>query len=325
MGAKISFQDTISLLERHSKIFVAAHVMPDGDCIGSSLGLMWALRRIGKVVNVALHDRVPRTFKFLPGSSELSAKLPSDEELLVFLDGSSADRFGNAFAREAFDGRVVLQIDHHSGNDFFAPLNLIDVRAAATSEIIVDLVSALDISIDLTIAKCLLTGIVTDTLGFRTSSTSVDTLKKTVILIEAGASLPEITEEVFNQVRFPSLVLSGKVLSEARLDGMISWTEITQKLMIELGVDSEGIGGIISQLLRVDSAKVAALFKEKEDGRVEVSLRARPGYDISNVAKRLGGGGHKQSSGATIAGPLVVARARVLTEIKKDLETQGQK
>ncbi|MBI3741551.1 MAG: bifunctional oligoribonuclease/PAP phosphatase NrnA, partial [Chloroflexi bacterium] len=96
MNQTISFDQAVALFKKPKTIFIAAHIMPDGDCIGSALGLTWALRKIGKTVSVALHDYVSETFNFLPGANELRAKLPSDEELIVFVDGSSADRFGAA-------------------------------------------------------------------------------------------------------------------------------------------------------------------------------------------------------------------------------------
>lgn len=320
MGNPISFETALELFKKHGNFFVATHIMPDGDCIGSILGLTWALRKIGKTVTVALHDHVPSTFDFLPGFSELTPKLPSDEQCLVFLDGSSADRFGPAFDPALFNGRPVLEIDHHATNENFAPLNFVDPNAAATAEIIYRFARALDVPLDTDIAQCLLTGIITDTLGFRTMNTTAETLKIATALVEAGASIPKIIERVFNQVPLSHLRLRGKIFSNAQLDGIILWAEIPQSLMRELGLNSNGTGGIINQLLSVDVAKIAAVFTEKEDGKVDVGLRSRPGYDVSVIAAKLGGGGHKQASGALIDGPLPAARERVLAEIKKELK-----
>jgi len=319
MGNSLSFEDAVELFRRHTKIFIAAHIMPDGDCIGSALGLMWALRSIGKTVTVTCNDHVPSTFKFLPGSAELTAKVPTDEEFLVFVDGSSADRFGPAFDPTKFNGRPALVIDHHITNEYFAPLNFVDVRAASTAEIAYRIIAALGIQLDRTTAQCLLTGIITDTLGFRTANTTVETLKTATALMEAGGSIPEIIEHSFNQVPLASLRLRGKVFSEARLDGMILWAEVSLKAQRELGINGNGTSGIINQLLSVEAAKIAALFVEKENGTVDVGLRSRVGFDVAAIAARLGGGGHRQASGALIDGPLHVARERVLAEIKKSL------
>lgn len=319
MGTVISFQEAVTLLKQSSRIFIAAHITPDGDCVGSALGLMWALRKLGKTVTVTCHDHVSSTFDYLPGYAELKPKLPTDEELLVFVDGSSSDRFGPAFDPALFNQRPVLEIDHHVTNENFAPLNYVDTHAAATAEVIYRIVGALEVPLDAPIAQCLITGIITDTLSFRTTSTTVDTLKITTALMEAGASIPDVVEHAFNQVPLAALRLRGKVFSEARLDGIIVWAEVPQKVLRELGVNGNGTSGMINQLLSVDTAKIAAMFIEKDNGKIDVGLRARPGLDVSGVARRLGGGGHKQAAGALLEGPLTVARERVLAELKKQI------
>lgn len=319
MGQSLTFEQAVDLFRRHNKIFIAAHIMPDGDCIGSALGLTWTLRQIGKTVTVTCNDHVSNTFKYLPGFDELTPKLPTDETFLVFVDGSAADRFGAAYDPAQFNGRPVLVIDHHVTNEAFAPLNYLDKRAASTAEMIYRFVGALGATIDRAIAMCLLTGIITDTLGFRTSNTTVETFRVTTALLEAGASIPEIIEQSFNQISLPSLRLRGKIFSEAKLDGAILWAEISWQTQRELGLNGNGTSGIINQLLSVEQAKVAALFIEKENGKIDVGLRSRPGFDVAGIAARLGGGGHKQASGALIDGPLHVARERVLAEIKQSL------
>jgi phosphoesterase RecJ-like protein len=133
-----------------------------------------------------------------------------------------------------------------------------------------------------------------------------------------------VIENAFNQIPLPALRLRGKVFSEARLEEGIVWAEISQQVLREMGVNGNGTAGIINQLLSVDSAKIAAIFSEKESGKIDVGLRSRPGFDVAGVARRLGGGGHKQASGALLEGPLDKARERVLAELKKELETGKQ-
>jgi phosphoesterase RecJ-like protein len=322
MGTLLSFEQTVDLLRRYHKIFIAAHIMPDGDCIGSTLALMLALRRLGKSVTVACHDHVPNTFNYLPGATELKPVLPGDEDLLVYLDGSAADRFGAAYNPTKFPTRPTLVIDHHITNDNFAPLNYVDRHAASTAEIIYRLIRALDVPLDRDLAQCLLTGIITDTLGFRTSNTTVDTFRAVTALIEAGGSIPDIIERSFNQIPLAALRLRGKVFMNATLDGIILWAEVPYRLQRELGLNSNGASGIINQLLSVEDAKIAVLFIEKENGKIDVGLRSRVGYDVSSLATRLGGGGHKQAAGVLLDGPLSTVRERVLQEIKKSLGSE---
>ncbi len=324
MNTSLSLQSAAELLKRFDRIFVAAHIQPDGDTIGSALGLTWALRKMGKTVTVTCNDHVSSTFDYLPGFAELTPKLPTDEELLVFVDGSSADRFGPAFDPNLFNGRPVLEIDHHVTNESFAPLNLLDAHAASTAAIIYRVVRALRVPFDPVIAQCLLTGVVTDTLGFRTANTTVETMKIATELMQAGGSIPSVIENAFNRVPLSNLRLRGKVLGEAHLDGVILWAEVPQTLIRELGVNGNGTGGIVNQLLSVDVAKIAVLFTEKENGKIDIGLRSRVGYDVSVVAARLGGGGHKQAAGALIDGPLPVARERVLTALKAQVAAMNR-
>jgi bifunctional oligoribonuclease and PAP phosphatase NrnA len=323
MGTVISFDQVVELIRRYDKIFIAAHIMPDGDCIGSALGLAWTLRRIGKRVTVTCNDHVSNNFKYLRGFEELVPKVPTDEDLIVFVDGSAADRFGAAYDPSRFNERPVLVIDHHVTNENFAPLNFVDRRSASTAEIIFRITRALGVPFDYDLAQCLLTGIVTDTLGFRTTSTTVDTLKAVTALMEVGGSIPDIIEQSFNQVSLASLRLRGKIFSSATLDGIILWAEVPLKQQRELGLNGNGTGGIINQLLSVEDSKIAALFIEKENGKIDVGLRSRVGYDVAGIAARLGGGGHKQASGALIGGPLQDARERVLAEIKRSIAQLG--
>ncbi len=314
-----SLASVLDALRKADRIYVVAHIVPDGDCIGSALGLTWALRKIGKTVTVTCPDHVSASFDFLAGIAELGPKLPTDEQLLVYVDGSSADRFGTAYDPALFNGRPVLAIDHHITNALFAPMNYVDSRAASTAEIIYRIAAALPSPLDPQIAQCLLTGIITDTLGLRTTSTTVETLQVATALVQAGGSIPEIVDNVFNRVPLPSLRLHGRVLSEAHAEGALLWAEVPLRLARELGVTNNGTGGLVNQLLAVEGTKVAVVFTEKESGKIDIGMRSRAGYDVATVAQQLGGGGHKQASGALIDGPLPVARDRVLAALRESM------
>jgi phosphoesterase RecJ-like protein len=168
----------------------------------------------------------------------------------------------------------------------------------------------------------LLTGIFTDTLGFRTSNTTVETMQTATGLMQAGGDIPAIVENVFNRVSLPGLRLRGRVLSDAHLDGIVLWAEVPLALARDLGVNGNGTGGIVNQLLGVEGVKIAVLLTEKDNGKIDIGFRSRMGYDVSDVALKLGGGGHKQASGALIDGPLPVARARVLAAVSEAVKKQ---
>lgn len=166
----------VTILKNARHVFVAAHISPDGDCVGSQLALAHALREIGKEVTLALDDKIPESLNFLDGIKEIAPREPGDQDVFVYVDGSDSKRYGKALNREKSGARPVILIDHHETNEPFGDYNLVDRDAASTAEIVYELILALDAPITPSISQALLTGIVTDTLGFRTSSTTPATL-----------------------------------------------------------------------------------------------------------------------------------------------------
>ncbi len=293
--------------------------MPDGDCIGSLLALGWGLRELGKAVVLSLDDKVPETFNYLPGWNEIAPRVPRDENLFVYVDGSDRGRYGRAYDPARIGGRTTINIDHHVTNEHFAAINLVDVTAASTAEIIYELIRRLRAPITPTIAQCILTGIVTDTLGFRTVATTPETLERAMEMLRAGGSIPEIIDRVYNRRSFNSLRLLGYVIDHAQLEGPIIWSAVSKETQRAFGTNGNGTGGFVNMLLSVADARVAFFLAEKEDGRVDLGLRSRAGTDVSGIAYRLGGGGHKQAAGAMLPPPFETAAARVIEEIKKEL------
>jgi bifunctional oligoribonuclease and PAP phosphatase NrnA len=319
MIGSVTVERVAEELQHADKIFAAAHIMPDGDCIGSVLALGWALRGLGKTVTLALDDRAPETFNYLQGFGELSPRVPRDEDVFVFVDGSDHTRYGRAYDPARIGPRLSINIDHHVTSENFAGLNLVQVSAASTADIVFDLIRQLRSPITPAIAQCLLTGIVTDTLGFRTVGTTPETLERATELLKMGGSIPEIIDRVYNRRSINSLRLLGYAIEHAVLEGPIIWSQVSKETLHQYGINGNGTGGIVNMLLSVADARVAFLLTEKEDGRIDVGLRSRAGTDVSGVAARLGGGGHKQASGTMLTGPIDAARSSVLAEVRKEL------
>ncbi len=238
------------------------------------------------------------------------------------MDGSDRARYGRAYDPARIGNRLTINIDHHVTNEHFATINLVDVAAASTAEIIYALICQLGAAITPTIAQCLLTGIVTDTLGFRTVNTTPETLERATELLRAGGSIPEIIDRVYNRRSFNSLRLLGYAIDNAKLEGPIIWSQVSRDTLRAFGINGNGTNGIVNMLLSVADARVAFFLTEKDDGRVDLGLRSRAGTDVSGIAYRLGGGGHKQASGAMLPGPLSTAAERVLAEIRKELQVR---
>jgi phosphoesterase RecJ-like protein len=271
-----------------------------------------------RTVTLALADPAPPEFRFLPGAEEIVTDPPrAPWDAVVVLDSSDALRPGKPFRPAEYGNAAVIVMDHHVTNRYFGMLNYVDTTAAATSQIVVDLADAMGVPIRREAATCLLTGLVTDTLSFRTNNVTARVMATALRLMEAGANLTEITEHTLNHKPLSTMRMWGLALSEMRLQDQVLWTHITQAMRGQVGASEQGDGGLVSFLINAPEARVAAVFSETSEGKVEIGFRARPGYDVSQIALDLGGGGHPQASGCTITGPLDAAEARVLPMLAK--------
>ncbi|MFN8472047.1 MAG: bifunctional oligoribonuclease/PAP phosphatase NrnA [Anaerolineae bacterium] len=323
-------RDAVEMLRKSRRIFAASHIDPDGDAIGSLLGFTWIMRALGKSVTPAMSDAVPWRFQDLPGASDIAAAKPSQEhDLLVALDASELSRVGSVLTAEDLGGRPLLVIDHHVTNSRFGTANFIDPSAASTAEMVYLLGVELGAPIDNASATCLLTGVVTDTLGFRTTNTTPRVLEVAQHLMQAGANLPEISRRAFNSQTYASLCLTAEALHNMQMEDGVVWTELTQEMLKRLDIGPGDWAGIVGQLASVREADAAVVFREREDGRIDISMRSKPGLNLAPVALSLGGGGHPQAAGATLPPPMSAVSQRVVGELKRAVaahraETEGE-
>lgn len=294
-------------------ILIVGHIAPDGDAIGSLLGLALPLRGLGKTVTTAVDDGAPADLRFLPGSELIAASVKIGAfDLLVSVDSSDLERIGQAGAYGMANSRRSINLDHHPTNTRFGDIHLIAPRAVAACEIVYELLRFMGVDLDADAATALLTGLVTDTQGFRISATNSRTLEIAQDLMDRGAPLADIMAKTLNRRPYAEVALWQRVLPSVSLEaGLISAT-IRQRDIQSVGLRKMSDGGLVSYLVNVDQARVSVVFKELPDSQVEVAFRAKPGYDVASLALGLGGGGHTLASGCTIAGSLEEARERVL-------------
>jgi len=302
------------------RILLITHIDPDGDAIGSLLGLGLALEKKGKRVVMACDDPVPSRFAYLPGSQRVTPSPYGSFDLIIALDASDRNRLGKAYAEELYASIPLVNIDHHITNLHFGTINWVDPKAAATAEMVLELVEALEIPLDVQIATCLLHGIISDTRGFRTPNTTPEVLEATVKLQKAGAPLVEVMEHIFNRRPLNVLRLWGKVLNNVRMEGRIIWAEIPRSLVEELGLESNSDYGLVNVMVGVNEADVAVIFTEKPNGDIDVGMRSIPGIDVSQVAVSLGGGGHPQAAGCRLRGRMPEVREKVLKRLAEFLD-----
>jgi phosphoesterase RecJ-like protein len=297
--------EAASALKGSDSVALACHVNPDGDAIGALLGLSLALTNLGKKTLASWGDspvKVPAAYAFLPGIDTLVQPEAVDVgDAFVAVDCGAADRLGT-LETVARNSPVVINIDHHPGNDNFGDHNIVVTEASSTSELVAELLRTMGAPIDRDVATCLYTGLVTDTGRFSYRNTSPGTLRLAADLLEVGVDAPAIAQEVFEAAPFGYLKLAGRVLDRATLApeaGLIySWIE--RKDLDASGLGLEDIGELIELIRATRDAEVAALLKEQDDGTWRVSLRSR-GRSIGDIARQRGGGGHDLAAGYTVS------------------------
>jgi phosphoesterase RecJ-like protein len=300
-----------------NKIVIVSHVRPDGDAIGSLLGLGLALRDAGKSVQMVLVDGVPSSFKHLEGS-ELIKKEPSgDHDTFITVDCADFKRVGKVF--ENF-GQPDINIDHHKTNENFGKLNLIEAEEVATAAILTTHLSAWGLKITKPIAAALLTGIITDTLGFRTSNTTPNALRQSATLMETGVDMPDIYMRALVKKTFPAARYWGAGLSSLQSKNGIVWGTLTVADRKAAGYGGNDDADLINMISAIDNNKVGMIFVEQNDNHVKISWRAlEVGVDVSQVAKHFKGGGHAAAAGADIEGSLSEVQNEVLKKTREML------
>jgi bifunctional oligoribonuclease and PAP phosphatase NrnA len=314
------FRQVIRKLDSAQRILIACHIRPDGDAIGSLLGLGLALLSRGKQVQMVCEDVVPGAYRHLDGGKEIRRKAEGVFDLVCVVDCSDLDRVGLVLADR---GPVDINIDHHPTNTNFAAVNLVDVRAVATAELLVDLFTVWGLEISPPIAAALLTGLVTDTIGFRTSNVNPSTLRMAADLVESGADLATIYRRSLVDRSSEALRLWGAGLTRLEHSGRLVWTTLSlddRKIARYPGCDD---ADLINLLSAVQDADISMIFVEQPNDRVKVSWRAQPGFDVSKIAVSLGGGGHTAAAGAEIQGSLKEVQATIL-ELTRSLMNGGQ-
>ncbi|MGA2490728.1 MAG: DHH family phosphoesterase [Anaerolineales bacterium] len=306
------------LIQAAQRILVTSHIRPDGDAIGSSLALALALLDTGKQVQVVLSDGLSDSFKYLPSSDLIKTSAEGEFDLIICVDCSDLKRVGNALNGYRTPDIVI---DHHSTNDAFGSLNLIESKAVATASVLMRHMRAWGLSITAPIAANLMVGLVTDTLGFRTANTTPESLRQAADLLELGADLSTLYFLSLVRRTFPAAKYWGAGLRSLQLsDGIVS-ASLTIADRHASGYTSNDDADLINILSSIEDADIAIIFVEQDENNTKISWRAlKRDVDVSRIASQFGGGGHKAAAGAEISGALDVIRKRVLKTTRKALQ-----
>ena len=308
-------------IEHAEKIVIMAHETPDGDAIGSMLSMYLALKKMGKEADVIVKE-FPRTFAFLPGANKV--KTSSDIEkydLAISLDCTDLKRL---VGREYFEkAKKTIVIDHHSTNTMFGDLNFVNPVSPACCEILAGMFEYFDIEIDAEIGSCILTGIITDTGGFKYSSVTSETFEFTAELLRKGVNVSDIYQRVLETRTKSNFELLRRATNRLELleEGKVAFTYINKKDEEEVNAEPGDHEGIVENARSIEGVKVSVFIREKEENLYKVSMRTGNGSNInvSDICYIFGGGGHPRAAGATVTGNVEQVKEKLVKEIKKVL------
>jgi phosphoesterase RecJ-like protein len=293
------------LIKRTDKIAILPHIAADGDAVGSSLALAIELSAMGKDVSVILEESIPQIYEFLPGTG-LAFVYPEGDrafDLAIALDCGDIERLGSR--RGIFErAGVTINIDHHRTNNGFADYDLVDTLSAATGEIIYRLFEAMEVDPGKDTAACLYTAISTDTGSFRYSNTVPMTHVICAELLKKGIDVADISKRVFDTASYGKVRLTGEAIDSLELyfDGKAAIMCLTEEAIRRSGAAEEDSDGIINIARNIRGVEVAAMLRQMAGGDIKVNLRSNYTADVSALAMKYSGGGHKRAAGFTVSG-----------------------
>ncbi len=312
-----SYKEIKEAILAAENIAIASHVSPDGDNLGSSLGLYMALKKINKNTRILEVDTIPENYKFLPGVEAIE-EVEEDELLDVFiaLDCADFERLGRN-AGLAKNARTLINIDHHISNDLYGDLNLVEADSSSTGELVFYLIRELGIDFDKDIATAIYTAISSDTGSFKYSNTSGRTHSIVAELYKYDLDTELINIELYQNKSLAKTRLFTLAMSrlESHYDDQLGLVVVTRAMLEEAGAKMEDTEGLVETVRDIKPVELAILLKEK-DGLVKVSTRSKRRVDVSSLCANFDGGGHKRAAGCTIYAGLDEAKEKILEKVE---------
>ncbi len=292
----------VELIENKNRFAITTHIKPDGDGVGSSLGLCWLLRSLGKTAEVVVHGDVPIAYRSLPGADEIrdTKTIDGDYDAVFVIECSDLDRPCIA----GLDRQFTVNIDHHTTSEHFGTINWIDSTASAVGEMIYNLCKAIGGRITKEIAECVYMALVTDTGSFHFSNTSERTLKVASELVKAGAKPAKISEAVYNNYPWSRIELMRQVLDTVKRDdtGRIAAMRQTIAMHERSGAVDGDNNGFVNIPLAARDVVAVVYMREVAPNQFRASLRSKGDINVARVAEKFGGGGHRNAAGLGIEG-----------------------
>ncbi len=313
----LSLRETANYLKKHNNYVILTHVSPDGDTLGSAYALYYGLKEIGKTACVVCPDVIPEKYSYFV---QTTAGVKRDEATVIAVD--VADKRLLGALEEEFGDIVELNIDHHISNTRFAKNLLLNADAAATAEIIFELLNKMHVNINDITAKALYTGIATDTGCFKYATVTAKTHEIIARLYENNLDAAKINKIMFDTKSKKLLELERMVLdaAEFHFDNKCMLLPVTSEMQLKTGCSGSELEGIAVISRSVEGVEAGVTVKQTGDNEFKISLRTYPPLDASAICQKIGGGGHKGAAGASVTGSLEEVKKTVLNAVKEVME-----
>jgi len=323
-----SLETMAEVLRDAQRIGISAHIRPDGDALGSTLGLALSLREMGKDVFALSNDGIPWNLDFLPGIETIIRPAGDvlDLDVAVAVDTATKERLGENSVKALSSAPLLVNIDHHPTNPRYGTLNHIDGSVPAVGQIIYELLSGNGFPITDAVRQNLYTAISTDTGSFQYAGTDERTYQIAAEMVAAGLDVGSLNSLIYDRRPLRCVELLGTMLNEMELraDNRIASWNYTQATKARLQVQPGDTEGLIDVMRGIDSVIAAAIFEEQKNGLIRVSARSKSGaVNVANVCAMFGGGGHHLAAGATLPGPIEEASKLYLQALQNEVERAG--
>ncbi len=302
-----------AVIESNQSFVISSHVNPDGDSIGSALGVCECLKALGKDAVVAMSDAIPRAYTWLDADRDILAPATEADitrlgtiDVVIIVDANSWDRLGSLRKSLEDAAKVTVVIDHHPYTELITPISVIDTKTSSAAELVYDLIESLGVPLTKRAADALYTGILTDTVSFRFAKRAPCAHVVAAKLLSAGVNPSRVYDQIYNHNTGARTRLMGRVFSNIQFTpcGRVAWLTVTRAMIEETGALSSDTSGFVDVTMTIGGIEIGMIFVESEAGPIQISLRSRPEVDVSRFAVALGGGGHRNAAGASFNGTI---------------------
>lgn len=304
-------------IQKANDVVIVTHESPDGDAVGSALAMYLTLKKLGKTVDVIIPEYASM-FEFLPGADEIKKEGKQEPyDLAISVDVTGINRL-NGFAKYFEDAKVKIQIDHHQVNEMFADYNFVNPASPACAQNLIFIIEQLGVEIDKEIGTCLLTGIITDTGGFKYEGVSAETFEFTSWLLAKGVNVSDVYKRVMQTKTRANFELRKLVMDRMKFvcDNQVTFTYMTLEDEKNTGAMPGDHEGLVEIGRDIEGVEVSIFLREVEGG-YKVSLRSNNYVNVSDVCIAFSGGGHKRAAGCTIFNTLEIAKDAIIHEVAK--------